>query len=282
MTDETRYQNRLLDEEDDWEFGEEYAFYSEGTVRVAALAGENYLSSAEADARLEEWRQAAMAEDKGRNCDKTILSLFDESGVWSTPFVLAGYNVIQIDIQNGVDINDFCAEYLFDNGIDEAWGVLAAIPCTDFAASGARWWKDKDADGRTAASIELGNQALRTVEFFKPEFWAAENPSGRIEKMLGLPKPHLIFDPCHYGDPYTKKTMIYGKFNADLPLAPVAPVEGSLIHKLRGDVPEQKKLRSLTPEGFSFAFFMANSFQQQELRMREENKTTACRHRPAA
>jgi hypothetical protein len=268
----------MLDDDDDTAqiAYEDYEFYSEGTVRAAKEAGTNYISTAEADRLLAEWRQAARYEDVSRNSDKIILSLFDESGVWSGPWVEAGYDVIQVDIQNGVDINDFCVEFLFDNGIDRADGILAACPCTDFAASGARWWEGKDANGQTANSVELVNQTLRTIELFRPElFWVIENPVGRIREMTGLPEPHLIFDPSHYGDPYTKKTMLYGKFNADLPFANVEPTEGSRIHKLSGNSAKGKKLRSETPDGFSNAFFMANSFQQQELRLAQTMGATS-------
>lgn len=260
----------MLDDDDDAAqlAYEDYEFYSEGTVRAAREVGSAYISMEEASRLQEAWRQAALSEDKSRNSDKVILSLFDESGMWSAPWVEAGYDVIQVDIQNGVDINDFCVEFLFDNGIDRADGVLAACPCTDFAGSGARWWEGKDTTGQTAVSVELVNQTLRTVELFRPElFWVIENPVGRIQEMTGLPDPHLIFNPNHYGDPYTKKTMLYGKFNADLPFANVEPTEGSRMHKLAGNSAKGKKLRSETPGGFSYAFFMGNSFQQMELRL---------------
>lgn len=38
---------------------------------------------------------------------KTILSLCDNSGVWSKPYKDAGYNVIQVDIQHGRDARLF-------------------------------------------------------------------------------------------------------------------------------------------------------------------------------
>lgn len=229
-----------------------------GTTRSSDSAG-TFITQAEADKQLEEWRAFAESEGKtSKNAGKTVLSLFDESGVWSAPWVLAGYNVIQVDIQNGVDINEFSIDYFADNDINDADVILAACPCTHFAGSGARWWKMKDESGKTEQNIELVRQTFRTIEYLRPRVWAIENPVGRIEKLTGLPKPTLVFQPHHYGDPYTKKTMLYGNFDADLPQSNVKPTEGSKIHKLRGDNPEQKKQRSVTPEGFAYAFFMAN------------------------
>ena len=36
-----------------------------------------------------------------------------------------------------------------DLPFDTVYGILAAPPCTDFAGSGAQYWKTKDEDGRT-------------------------------------------------------------------------------------------------------------------------------------
>ena len=71
-------------------------------------------------------------------------------------------------------------------------------------------------------------------------------------------RPRMVFQPHHFGNPHTKKTQLFGMFDTGLPAANVEPVEGSLVHKLRGDIPEQKKQRSLTPDGFAFAFYIAN------------------------
>ena len=228
------------------------------TVKAEDVAKQSgVMTQEEADQALEDWVKTAQAQDKGKNSGKTILSLFDHTGYWSTPFIDAGYNVIQVDLKDGVDIMDFSPEYFADLGIDDVHGILAACPCTDFAGSGARWWDEKDKDGRTKASIGLVHQTLGIIEHFAPKFWAIENPVGRIQKLTGLNKPTLTFQPHHYGDPYTKKTQLYGKFNPDLPQANVKPTEGSRIIKLSSSG-KGKEDRSTTPSGFAYAFFMAN------------------------
>jgi len=69
----------------------------------------------------------------------------------------------------------------------------------------------------------------------------------------------MYFDPCDFGDPYTKKTALYGNFNTHLKRTPVKPVEGSKMHRLYGGKSEKTKAaRSITPEGFARAFFEAN------------------------
>jgi hypothetical protein len=127
------------------------------TDRRAREAG--FITQEEADARLEQWREHARSQNYGGsrksshrrgNSDLTVLSLFDHTGAWSAPWVEAGYNVIQMDIQDGHDVHDFSAEYFIENwDFSDVYAILVAVPCTDFASSGARWFADKDADGRT-------------------------------------------------------------------------------------------------------------------------------------
>lgn len=68
----------------------------------------------------------------------------------------------------------------------------------------------------------------------------------------------MYFNPCDYGDTYTKKTCLWGKFN--MPEKNVVdPVEGSKLWKNYGGKSARvKEIRSKTPEGFARAFFEAN------------------------
>jgi hypothetical protein len=226
----------------------------EQTVNATNQPGETK-SQAEADAQIAEWKRIALAQTG--NSGKTVLSLFDATGQWSQPWVDAGYQVITLDIKNGQDLNDLTSiehlDELTGGGLVDV--VLAAIPCTDFAASGARWWSDKDRDGVTEGSIELAQRALAVIEYLQPDVWAAENPVGRIQKLTRLPAPQLMFQPNDYGNPYTKKTLLYGKFDPNLPTNRVEPTEGSKIHRLSSSAQDE---RSITPEGFAYAFFMQN------------------------
>lgn len=236
-------------------------------VRLANKV-QRFISPMQARKRIDGW----IAHAKGQaacmeNTDKVVLSLFDTSGEWSRPWEEAGYQVYRFDIQDNPELGDvnnfnveFFTEWFGDFYGQEVFAILAACPCTDFARSGCRHFSSKDLDGRTMASVELVHQTLRVIEYFKPALWAIENPVGRIEKLGGLPGWRLSFDPCHVGDPYTKKTLLWGRFNADLPVAPVMPVEGSKMHlKYGGRSLATKNARSVTPEGFSYAFFMANN-----------------------
>lgn len=199
---------------------------------------------------------------------RTILSLFDYTGQWSQPYWDAGYNVIEVDIKHGHDANTITAAWCMEmmdtlNGVID--GILSAPPCTEMSVSGAQYWPQKDADGRTAAAVELVLQVIRCVKFCKPDWWVLENPVGRLNKLVPSLRRYgpWYFQPCEFGDPYTKKTGLWGKFNRNLVRTPVEPVrvcpQGSWLQRLGGKSQKTKSLRSATPPGFARAFFNANS-----------------------
>jgi hypothetical protein len=236
--------------------------------RQTRLSG--WMSPVAARERIERWKDQVLAQaavSGHPNSGKVVLSLFDYTGNWSRPWAEAGYEVLCFDIQDNPETGDvnafgvgFFADYFGDFDGLEVYAILAACPCTEFAISGARHFAAKDADGRTASAVELVRQTLRTVEYYRPSVWAIENPVGRIADLSGLPPWRLAFNPNHIGDPYTKKTLIWGRFNADLPIAPVEPVEGSKMHtQFGGKSQATKNARSETPEGFSYGFFIANN-----------------------
>jgi len=138
---------------------------------------------------------------------KTLLSLFDYSGIWSAPFAKNGWEVIQWDIklQSFMDINFFTDAGQVLEMFENVDGIIAAPPCTDFTVSGSQYWIKKDANGTTAKSLQMVYQVQRLVDLFAPTdpdydgvfFWAVENPVGRMAKLTGLDNP-LYFHPCDY------------------------------------------------------------------------------------
>lgn len=214
-----------------------------------------------------------------------IISLFDYSGSWSLPYKKAGYLVIQVDIKLGIDILTWDYKFIDRNRVA---GILAAPPCTDYTVSGNRFWKQKDTNGSTALSNSLVSKTLEIVAYFNPEFFAMENPKGRLKRMLagnyepGEPKiivpaslqkllmePALKFNPCDYGDNWTKETYLWGWFNA-LEKYKTLPhrwtEQGSWSQQLGGKSEKTKEIRSLTPGGFARAMFNANNPMKFELK----------------
>lgn len=196
---------------------------------------------------------------------RTVLSLFDHTGNWSKPWEQAGYKVVRVDLKDGGDVLDITASWLKELG--NVWCVLAAPPCTDFAVSGARWFKEKDADGRTKKSIRLVYKTLAIIRYLDPPVWALENPVGRIGTLVGcLGKPKMYFNPNEYAllaecperEQYTKKTCLWGRFRPpSRSLWSLDPVLGSYMHRLP-PTKDRAELRSVTPTGFARAFFIYN------------------------
>ena len=205
----------------------------------------------------------------------TILSLFDLTGIWSKPYKDNGYKVVQVDLQAGIDILSWDYKAISKESV---YGILAAVPCTDFAVSGARWFAGKDQDGRTALSMKLVAKTKEIIDYFDPVFWVIENPIGRIHKLnpwMGTPvyKFHP-YEFAGYGfdnDRYTKKTCLWGKFNHPVKksIEPYHTGDNGKIHYPKDENAkaytwnsvECKNARSATPMGFSQAFYEANNEQ---------------------
>ena len=177
----------------------------------------------------------------------TVLSLCDYTGSWSEPYRQAGYDVVQVDIRNGDDVRLFRALPF------PVRGVLAAPPCTHFASSGARWWDGKG-ESAILEGLAVVDACMRIIAVHSPQWWVLENPVGRLRDYLG--DPIMAFDPCEYGDPYTKRTQLWGRFKCPTK-RPVPATEGSKMHLLPPSS-ERAALRSVTPSGFARAFFEAN------------------------
>lgn len=176
---------------------------------------------------------------------KVVLDLCAGTGAWSKPYGDAGYTVVLVDLPSDVR--------LLHLPVGEVHGILAAPPCTHFSVSGARWWAHKG-DSALIEGLSVVDACLRIVLMLKPKWWALENPVGRLERYIG--RPVMTFNPCDFGDPYTKQTCVWGSFRYPL-MTPVAPTEGSKILSF-GPSPNRWKQRSRTPAGFALAFFNAN------------------------
>lgn len=177
-----------------------------------------------------------------------IFDLCAGTGNWSRPYKDAGYRVIRIDpILYGGDVR----LHKFQPDSMPVRGILMAPPCTHFSVSGCQHWAKKG-DSALIHGMSIVDACLRFIYIYKPEWWCLENPVGRLRDYIG--PPVMSFNPCDYGDPYTKRTLLWGKFN-NPKINPVDPYLGSLMWSLPS---ANKTDRAATPMGFSRAFFIAN------------------------
>ncbi len=138
-------------------------------------------------------------------------------------------------------------------------GILAAPPCTKFAVSGNGARAREQAAGTYDAGIRdalsIVDACIRIVWAQQPAWWALENPVGTLTRYIGPPR--MMFQPADYGDPYTKKTLVWGSFTPPPKVRRVAATEGSKLWRLPPTA-DRARLRSVTPPGFARAFFDAN------------------------
>ena len=150
-----------------------------------------------------------------------ILCPFDLTGNWPHWYKQNGYTVESWDLQAGIDL--LTVDYR-TYPRDYFGGILAAVPCTEFANCGAMYFDEKDNDGRTYEAMVLTYKTLAIVSYFSPglRFWCIENPSSRIHKLCpDLGNVKYKFHPWEYAgyapDPaseqYAKATWLWGRFN---------------------------------------------------------------------
>jgi len=144
------------------------------------------------------------------NSEKIILHLCADIGSDSKPYRDAGYTVICIGKNIGVE------NY---SPPDNVYGIIANPPCTEFsfAKSNAKYPRDM------RRGMFLVQHCLRIIwecQYKLPaplakrtnlKFWCLENPFGLLRRFLG--HPALIYSPHEYGDFYQKKTCLWGFFN---------------------------------------------------------------------
>lgn len=133
------------------------------------------------------------------------------------------------------------------HAIPGEWDLIIAFPpCTDLAVSGARWFKEKQKDGRQERSKEFFLKFTKCI----CDKICIENPIGIMSTQYR--KPDQIIQPWMFGHGETKATCLWLK---NLPkLEPTNIVNGreQRIWKMTPG-PERAKARSVTYHGVAKA-----------------------------
>lgn len=179
---------------------------------------------------------------------RLILDLCGGTGSWSKPYQNAGYEVRVIDLPNDVRLLEHPGR---------AHGVLAAPPCTYFCRM--RMCRGTPTPAQFKEGLSVVDACLRIIAITKPVWWALENPQGFLKKWLG--EPQWKFHPYEYGDPWTKRTWLWGSFRPPMPSSQIV-AEHSLVRAHRNGrqpgLAHNARDRSRTPAKFAQAFFEAN------------------------
>jgi site-specific DNA-cytosine methylase len=90
--------------------------------------------------------------------------------------------------------------------LNDRWDMIIGFPpCTHLAVSGARWFKEKQKDGRQQQSIEFFMRLINAP----CDKIAIENPISIMSTYYR--KPDQIIQPFWFGDPYKKTTCLWLK-----------------------------------------------------------------------
>lgn len=151
-----------------------------------------------------------------------VLVACEFSGIVRDAFIARGHNAISCDLLPSErpgphyqgDVRD-----IISNGFDL---MIAHPPCTHLAVSGARWFKQKQADGRQQEGIDFFMEMINAPI---PRI-AVENPIGIMSKKYR--KPEQVIQPFWFGDSVQKATCLWLK---NLPcLKPTKIVDRGLIY----------------------------------------------------
>lgn len=137
--------------------------------------------------------------------------------------------------------------------LKEKWDMIIAFPpCTHLASSGARWFSEKQKDGRQQEAIDFFMQFVNC----KCEKIAIENPVGIMS--TAYRKPDQIINPWQFGDTECKNTCLWLKGLPLLKPTEIVPVESRTHESYKGyghswNDPITASLRSKTFPGIAKA-----------------------------
>src|SRR3972149_5453541 len=135
-----------------------------------------------------------------------VLVACEFSGIVREPFRAKGHDawscdLIATEIPSPYHIQGDVIPHLSDG-----WDLLIAHPpCTHLAISGARWFKEKRADGRMKQGFDFFMQMINAPI----DKIAVENPIGVLSSMYR--KPDQIIQPFWFGDSVQKATCLWLK-----------------------------------------------------------------------
>ena len=129
---------------------------------------------------------------------KKILHLCADTGSDTKPYKDAGYDVILVGSEIGVE------NY---TPPEDVYGIIANPVCLEFSTARSNGRARNPEEG-----MFLVKECQRIIEQANPHFWVIENPAkGVLKDYLG--DPTYQYEPWWYGSPWTKKTALWGKFN---------------------------------------------------------------------
>jgi len=180
--------------------------------------------------------------------DKRVLVACEESQVVTIAMREMGIKAFSCDLQecSGGKPQWHIKENVL-KVIKDKWDMIIAFPpCTHLCCSGARWFKEKQKDGRQKMAIDF----FMHFVYNDCKMIAIENPIGIMSTHYR--KPDQIIQPWQYGHGETKATCLWLK---GLPLLQPTKIVSERKNRIHFMSPskERSKLRSKTYKGIAVA-----------------------------
>ncbi len=176
-----------------------------------------------------------------------ILVACETSGRVRDALTEKGHNAHSCDLLPSDSPDGFHWQMDVGKILNEHWDMMIAFPpCDHLAVSGARWFKDKQADGRQRGAIaffmKLANASIERI--------AIENPIGIMSTQWR--KPDQIIQPWQFGHGETKATCLWLK---GLPKLEPTKIVSDRDHRVweMAPSPDRAKMRGLTYQGIASA-----------------------------
>lgn len=151
-----------------------------------------------------------------------VLVACEFSGIVRDAFIRRGHNAWSCDLLPTERLGNHIQGDVLKI-LNDGWDLMMAHPpCTHLAVSGARWFKEKIADGRQQKALEFVRKLLNAPI----EKIALENPVGVISTFIK--KSDQIIQPYWFGNNIQKATCLWLK---NLPLLkPTNIVDRGMIY----------------------------------------------------
>lgn len=131
-----------------------------------------------------------------------VLVACESSGVVRESFRARGHDAWSCDLL-GTEVPGNHVKGDVREILGHGWDlVVAHPPCDHLSVSGARWFKEKRADGRQQAAVEFFMLFTRLGCR-----WAIENPVGIMSTLYR--KPDQVIQPWQFGHPEAKATCLW-------------------------------------------------------------------------
>jgi len=173
-----------------------------------------------------------------------VLVACEYSGAVRDAFTALGHDAMSCDLLPSETAGNHYQGDVRDV-IGGGWDTMIAFPpCTHLCVSGARWFKDKQAEQAEALSFVrlLMDADIRHI--------AIENPIGVISTKIR--KPDQIIHPWMFGHGETKATCLWLKGLPNLIPTDVVPGREARIHRMAPG-PNRARERSRTYAGIAAA-----------------------------